>query len=268
MTKGVKASWVHNACGDIHRIEAWFAGVAFAPHRHDTYTIGITLEGVQSFDYRGATRHSLPGGLVILHPDEVHDGRAGTDAGFRYRTIYIEPSMIQSALGGKRLPFIDSGVSSDQRLLRAVTPLLEEYDQPLDPLEYQDAVYDLATVLDEISGLSKPARTRNYKAAERARQYIHEHLAEGISLADLEHISGHDRWQLSRDFRDLFGTSPYHYLIMRRLDVARAMILAGHTLADAAAACEFADQSHFTRHFKKAYGITPKRWTTALGYQH
>lgn len=41
----ISANWVHTACGDVDRIEAYFSGAAFAPHRHDTYTIGITLQG-------------------------------------------------------------------------------------------------------------------------------------------------------------------------------------------------------------------------------
>src|SRR4051794_19214687 len=60
--------WVFNAPGEVERIEARFSGLAFSPHRHDTYAIGLTLEGVQSFDYRGVTRHSLPGQLVSCTP--------------------------------------------------------------------------------------------------------------------------------------------------------------------------------------------------------
>lgn len=69
----------------LERVEARFAGHAFAPHRHDTYAIGLTLSGVQTFRYRGERRHCLPGQCHILHPDETHDGGAGTDEGFGYR---------------------------------------------------------------------------------------------------------------------------------------------------------------------------------------
>src|SRR5262245_60351044 len=65
----------------LERIEARFAGEGYALHRHDTYAIGLTLHGVQSFWYRGERRFSLPGNVIVLHPDELHDGGAGTEAG-------------------------------------------------------------------------------------------------------------------------------------------------------------------------------------------
>ena len=42
----------------MERIEAFFSGHGYEPHRHDTYAIGRTLAGVQSFHYRGGQRHS------------------------------------------------------------------------------------------------------------------------------------------------------------------------------------------------------------------
>jgi AraC-like DNA-binding protein len=44
------------------------------------------------------------------------------------------------------------------------------------------------------------------------------------------------------------------------VDHARSIVGAGHSLADTAFACGFSDQSHMTRQFKRAYGLTPSRW--------
>jgi len=57
-------------------------------------------------------------------------------------------------------------------------------------------------------------------------------------------VSGKDRWSLSRDFRALYGTSPYRYVTMRRLEYCRHLMLAGVPLAEAAIEAGFADQSH------------------------
>ncbi|MCY1184645.1 Helix-turn-helix domain protein [compost metagenome] len=58
----------------------------------------------------------------------------------------------------------------------------------------------------------------------------------------------------------MFGTSPYRYLTMRRLDMVRALLTQGQTLVSAALIAGFTDQSHMTRQFSKAYGLPPARW--------
>src|SRR4029077_17159351 len=92
------------------RVEWRFVGQAFAPHRHDSYAIGLTLEGVQTFRYRGAQRQCLPGECHVLHPDELHDGGSGSAAPFAYRIAYVDPTLVQAHLGGSPLPFVTDPV--------------------------------------------------------------------------------------------------------------------------------------------------------------
>jgi AraC-like DNA-binding protein len=240
------------------RIEAFLTGQAYDKHRHDTYAIGRTMAGVQQFSYRGETATGIPGTVMVLHPDEPHDGQAGTEDGFHYHMLYIEPSLIQRALGGKPLPFVKGGISGDPRLLRAVGGLLAARAG----LEHDDALYDLAQALNAASSAASfaPSRLIDYRAAERARAFLRESLDQPLSLADVEAAAGRDRWSLSRDFRLVFGTSPYRYLVNRRLDRAKAAMRSGESLADAAAGAGFADQAHMTRHFRKSFGITPGHW--------
>lgn len=249
----------------FERLEARFAGHGFTPHRHDTYAIGRTLAGVQSFNYRRALRHSLPGGTLVLHPDEVHDGQAGTDAGFQYRMIYLEPALIQQVLGGRPLPFIEGGLSNDPRLFAATQVLLGDMHSAIDPLAEDDALFDVAQALAAAAGQKRPRAALDFVAAERARQFIHANLGEPISLADLERASGRDRWGLSRDFRALYGTSPYRYSVQRRLEGVRRAMLAGRSLVEAAVVAGFHDQAHMSRLFRQAYGVAPGRWLRMLG---
>jgi len=104
--------------------------------------------------------------------------------------------------------------------------------------------------------LARPAA----RGARIARDYLESNAMRAVTSIELERAAGLDRYALSRHFRALYATSPHRYLLMRRLTRARALIGAGAPLADIAAATGFADQAHFTRHFKKAYGLPPGRW--------
>ena len=253
----------------IERGEAFFAGHGFDPHRHDTYAIGVTVEGVQAFRYRGAARHSSAGQIFVLHPDETHDGRAGTDTGFRYRILYVEPRAIQAALGEGRhaLPFVPAAVSDDPRLAAAILPALDDLDRPLEAPQRDQIVVDLA---DALAAADPSAARRRLPALHRravaaARDLIDASVETGVGSAELEAATGLTRYALARHFRACLGTSPNRYLVLRRLDRARTLIRAGAPLAEAALAAGFADQSHMTRHFKKAYGLAPGRWAAVTG---
>ena len=246
----------------LERIEAHFSGHGFDPHRHDTYAIGFTLDGVQAFHYRGAAERSNAGQVFVLHPDEVHDGHAGTSAGFRYRILYVEPRLIQDALGATRpLPFVRDAVSNNARLMRAIMPALADLEAPLEDLQREETVSDLAQALAG-SDPSLAPRSREKPCWRRvtiARALL-DAAVEGVTSAELEAATGLSRYALARHFRACLGTSPHRYLVMRRLDRARVLIRRGVPLADAALACGFADQSHMTRQFKKAYGLSPGRF--------
>ena len=258
--------WVRHAPAhaELESIEAFFSGHAFDPHRHATYAIGRTLAGVQSFSYRGARTNSLPGETMILHPDEVHDGRAGAADGFRYRMLYLPPTLVQDILGGRPLPFHRDGISQDPRLARATEAVFAALDAQPDVLARDDALYSLVATLAEVCQ-PWPSRGRvDFAAALRAREYLEDHLDQAVTLDDLARCAGRDRWSLTRDFRAYFGTSPHRYLTLRRLDRVRLHVRLGSGLADAAVAAGFYDQSHMTKHFRQAFGMAPARWFRGL----
>lgn len=249
----------------IERIQAQFRGNAFEPHRHDTYALGVTLTGVQTFTYRGERRFSLPGRVIILHPDEIHDGGAGTDDGLRYRMLYLEPSLLLQCLEGSAagLPFVSDPVIEDARLASLLLGALGQLDRKLDDLFVDDFVGNVARGLARHARLPiRPLGSLAWRQVNAAREYLEANAVRGVSSGELEVVTGLDRFALARHFRVAFATSPHRYLLMRRLQKARAMIDAGEGLAGAAAAAGFADQSHFSRHFKKAFGMTPGQWAT------
>jgi AraC-like DNA-binding protein len=249
----------------VELFHAGFTDEAYARHRHDTYAVGVTDRGVQLFGYRGAVRVSTPGRVVVLYPDEVHDGRAGTRDGFAYRIVYVEPARLADALRAVcgrpgPLPFVSEPVSTDPRLARAID---RAFGAPLESLAADSVVVELAAGLRAAAragdgpGVSPHVDTA---ALERARGFLDAERTRVVRSTELESITGLTRYDLARQFRIAYGTSPYRYLIMRRLDLARTWIHQRRPLVDIACDAGFADQAHFTRTFKAAFGLTPARY--------
>lgn len=265
--EGTAAGWIVTTrpVEGVELFHAGFTGEAYQRHRHDTYAVGVTERGVQLFDYRGATRVSTRGQVVVLYPDEVHNGRAGTDEGFGYRIIYIEPARLAEALRSLRgkpspLPFVGDPVSTNPRLARAVE---EAFRVPLEPLSADSLVVDLAGALlaaADGGGGSALLQRVDVAALERARQYLDAEKTRVVHSTELQSITGLTRYDLARQFRVMFGTSPYRYLLMRRLAFARDRIHHDRPLVEVAYEAGFADQAHFTRVFKSAFGLTPGRY--------
>lgn len=258
--------------GGVELFRAWFAGEAYAKHRHDTYAIGLTDFGVQVFDYRGSVQTSTPGQVVVLHPDEVHDGRAGTEDGFGYRIIYVEPSQMSEslqALCGRPgpLPFVREPVSTNAGLSRAIRGA---FQSPLEGLAVDSLITDLAEgLVAGARGGGRPLASPriDVQAIERARQFLAAERTRVVHSSELESITGLTRYELARQFKLMLGTSPYRYLLMRRLELARERIHLGRPLADVADEAGFADQAHFTRTFKAAFGLTPARYRALRAHQ-
>jgi AraC-like DNA-binding protein len=247
----------------LERAEVHLSTCRFEPHRHDTYAVGVTTAGVQTFHYRGTRRVCLPGQVHILHPDETHDGAAGTDAGFGYRILYLAPELVRDALDGGELPFVPEPVHELTPETRPIASLLADIDEPVGELANVEIAATVADVLSSLGGRapSRPAAL-DVAAVERVRDYLFAHACEHTPAATLEDVAGVDRFTIARHFRRAFGTSPDRYRTLRRLAVVRRAIENGESLARAAASAGFADQSHMTRQFKRSYGLTPARWAS------
>jgi AraC-like DNA-binding protein len=247
----------------VARLRARLQRAAYATHRHDTYTVALTESGVQEFDYRGGVHRSLPGQVVVLHPDEPHNGRAGTAAGFGYRTLYVEPAALMDAVRALdaracTLPFLHTPVLDDRVLARV---LAGAFSGPIEPLRAQSLVWSVARALCRATRRGGDASPAIEAAAlQRAREFLGAHCTRVVRAGELEAISGLSRFELCTQFKRRFGTTPYRYLLMRRLDAVRVRLQRGERLSALALDCGFADQAHMTRVFKAAVGLTPRQF--------
>jgi len=249
--------------GGLQRLAARFGGHAYDLHRHETYAVGLTVRGAQSFHYRGGLQTSAAGQVMVIHPDEAHDGHAGVDEGFAYRMLYIDPGAVSAALGVRAVPFVPGVVADDSALAALLREAFADFPRPLEPIAADAIVGRVAELLSARCDGARPRKPPTDRSAvERARDFLVDEAARTVASEELERVSGLDRFALARHFRTVYGTSPHRFQVGRRLVRAQALIAEGISLSEAAAATGFADQSHLTRHFSARFGLTPGRWAT------
>lgn len=97
------------------------------------------------------------------------------------------------------------------------------------------------------------------KRLKRVLAYIDAHLAENIGLQDMATVAGLGQHHFATMFRQSMGRSPYRYVIERRIERSKNQLRQNNlAIIDIALACGFADQSHFTKHFRRIVGTTPR----------
>ena len=117
--------------------------------------------------------------------------------------------------------------------------------------------------LSQDAGNAGAPRRLDHAALARGRAFL-DHRRTVVRSEELEAVTGLGRYDFARQFRAWYGTSPYRYSLLRRLDFARSELGRGSPLADLALAAGFADQAHLTRMFRSAYGVPPGRYAALL----
>ena len=267
------SDWANYAAAGAFGVEllhAHFERHVYERHSHEGYAIGVTETGVQAFHCRGALHASAAGMIMAFNPDEPHDGRAGVT----YRMLYLPPETVRGVLVDARdgrpsgLPFARAPIIRDAVLARCVHALHLALSEGAPMLESEALLRD--TCLRFAAGHADArfvsagtARRPNLGALRRVRDFLQETLPDDLPTAELADLAGMSRFHLCRAFARTYGLPPHAYQLQLRLAEAKRQLAASRPPAAVAAAIGFADQSHLTKRFKGAFGITPGQFAMA-----
>ncbi len=109
-----------------------------------------------------------------------------------------------------------------------------------------------------------PGLTRGHLApwqARRAKEFLNANLYGDVSLSSVAAECNLSVSHFAHAFRRTFGRPPHRWLMERRIDAVKNLLLTSRrTLAEVASFCGFADQSALNRSFKRTQGESPGEW--------
>ena len=168
-------------------------------------------------------------------------------------------------LGRHGMPRFNASVIQDPELARAFSQVHQLSESGASALEQQTAWRQAVLALVQRHGhCPAPSAPGNEPlAVARARELLESQLADPPSLEALAAAVNLSPFHFARVFRQATGLPPHAWLKQRRLARSRELLKSGLAAADVAFNLGFADQSHLSRQFKQAYGVTPGAYRTA-----
>jgi len=230
---------------------------------HTAFGLGIPTTWQGDIHYRGRQQTVGPGMALCTSPGELHTmsrvHRAGTVNALMLEETVFFGYTAEHGVDTRAIEWRVLAERTSQRLAQRFARFLAVLDADSNPMQLQSSLIEVVEAMTcelLVSGERRVAGVST-AAVRRMREMLHS--SEGVKL-DLETLAasaGMSRFQALRAFKQQYGLPPHAYQICAQLGRSRELLRSGQSAAEVAHECGFADQSHFGRAFKRAFGLTP-----------
>lgn len=260
--------WRSPLLPDTELLTAEYFNQEFAPHWHEGFSIPVIQAGAQSYHYRGSRCVAGAGCIAAINPGEIHTGERATDHGWAYRAFYPSLAWMQqlaSDIAGQQtaVPWLPDGVIEDVEVATKLAIAHRLLEAENNTLAAETALTDAFALLimryARNSPTAQPVHTDALRV-DRMKAKLTENLSEALTLSELALSIDLSPFYTARLFSRMVGMPPHAWRNQMRLNRAQGLLRRGVSVTEVAAMLGFTDQSHFTYHFKRAYGVAPGRW--------
>ncbi|MCY1534911.1 HTH-type transcriptional activator RhaS [compost metagenome] len=251
----------------VRLIDAEYHSFAFPRHFHLEYHVGLLLSGEHRYIYRGERRQAGAGDALLMAPEQIHDGASLTGEGYRIRVLALDPHWLDEASrtlseGRQGAPRLTTATLRDPTLQRQLSSVHASLLRGDSRLAQESTLWQaLASLLGLGSTLRVKEPEQGFDRATwgRLREWLESRLDQPPSLQELADFCALSPWQTLRRFNRHCGLPPHQWLTQLRLERALPRVLQGQALSDIALQLGFYDQAHFSRLFRRTYGVPPAR---------
>jgi AraC-like DNA-binding protein len=206
-----------------------------------------------------------PGTCSLIAPGEVHTGHATSRDGWMYRNLYIETPLMDTLLRSLdrqgpldvrfKLPLVRDSVLATRLAcafdsLKNSSSLLQNESLLLSVVERLVTDHFVPTHALKEAG-------QEHTAVRRVKDWLDANSEQNVSIHGLAGLARLSPYYLVRAFRKHVGIPPHKYQTVVRINRARKLLTSGAAISQVAYSAGFCDQSHLSRCFKRATGVTP-----------
>jgi AraC-like DNA-binding protein len=258
----------------VEALQAFYVRRRYPPHWHESVCVALVTEGTAVLDCARRRHHALASCVFVVPAYEVHTLEVAASAGMQYRALFVGPELIAELLadagaGGRAAP-TKAGTVLEPPTARDLMRDRAAAAEPLAwfhramagravPLEREHAllasVVAVASEFGEVHRRAAPDAA--HRAVRRARDYLHAHASEPVTLRELAEAAGLSMYRLARTFSAQVGMPPHAYQVRLRVLRSKRLLRAGHSISEVAVSCGFYDQPHLTYQFRRHLGVTP-----------
>jgi AraC family transcriptional regulator len=239
-------------------------GMRLPRHAHEDPAITLVLHGGFAETFRSGPVECRRGALLFKPAGEPHTNTYGPHGA---RSLLIDALTLGEDRRRVAAALYDgvryfAGGPANRLALRIAAELRQADDAARLAVEglLLEMLAAAARARTDALGRADPAWLR------RAVEYVHAHRRHTVRLAELAAAAEVAPLRLARAFRRRFGETPGAFQRRLRVQWAReALVGSDRPLAEVALEAGFTDQSHFTRVFTRALGVTPGEFRRAGG---
>ncbi|MFJ3055276.1 helix-turn-helix domain-containing protein [Herbaspirillum sp. NPDC087042] len=240
------------------------------------FLLGISMSSRHRrsiFRGRHGAQHDFERGGIYLR-DFSEDYRADIHGAFDFLLVELPPAWFEQAgsESGRRINGLRSVTGQHdpvlQHLAQALAPALARPDS--DSILFADQLgVALGTHLLQRYGGAPETAARSVRLSrlheERAKMMLLEKVKGDVSIPAIARECNMSASHFLRAFKASTGYTPHQWLLLQRVEMARQYLRnTDLPLAEIAVACDFYDQSHFSRVFSQVVGSAPGAWRRGL----
>lgn len=233
-----------------------------APHTHERTVFAATLSGRWTSRLSRVAHESTPG-FFLTEP--AGDRHSNDFAGDGARVLIVQPDPAADDL---LRPCRSLLTTINHRANGSVNLSAHRLARELGTADDLSSLAVQSLCLDLLTAATRDVLSDTTKATQwltRVEDYLREHFRESPTLQTLATLADVHPSHLARAFRKRHGSSPAQFIRALRLASATAALReTRQPIAAIAQSAGFADQSHFTRLFRGAMGVTPARFRASV----